>query len=148
MSVALSPKEVLDKLGISYRERSNRLVINCLFHHDTNPSSGFYLDTKLFHCYACELTLTTVDFYARVRGWTREQAEAEVGEVPPPAIDRLAVEVVRARGEGLLERMKGCSRKDHAFKAEQLEKIIWAYQRSQITVDQFKKAFSKWEKST
>lgn len=144
MPVADSPQEVLRVLGIDFRERTNRLLLCCPFHHDTNPSSGFYLNTKLFHCFACEISLDTVAFYAKFKGWDREQAEAEIGELPPNPQDKNVVAVIRHTAETILLNRKDLPRVDHALLAEKVEKMVWAYQQALITKKQLTDAFQRW----
>lgn len=144
--IADSPQEVLNALGIEYKERTNRLLLCCPFHHDTNPSSGFYLNTKLFHCFACEVSLDTVGFYAKVRGWTRVRTEQEIGERAPDPTDKNSIAVARAASESILAGLKTLSRIDHAQWADKFEKIVWAYQKAMITKSQFVAAFEKWKR--
>jgi hypothetical protein len=122
---------VLDLLGVEYLERTNRLMFCCPFHHDTDPSAGFYLDTELAHCFSCSYTIDPIDFYAkykRVDRFTAEQDLAkELGEwVPKKVRDPLAEARRRAPMELALRRARerGLDYQRHAVLAEQMEEIL------------------------
>lgn len=147
--VGLLPKELLDKLGIRYREMSNRLLICCPFHGDRNPSSNFYHSTGLFHCFACGLTLDVVGFYAKFREMPRARAEFELiatyGGVPEERIaDSLVLVRTRRRAEELLAAKRSLDRNQHAALAEFMDKILYCYQRKLLTDEQFNRAVTGW----
>lgn len=144
----LTPKQLLDQLGVPYRERVNRLQLCCPFHGDTNPSAGFYFSTGLFFCYACELTLDVVGFYAKFKSMPRERADVELvtiygGVVEERSSDPLQIARVRYNGELLLAERKDLPRKEHAALAEKLDKILYAFEHKLITDNQLDGAVSR-----
>jgi hypothetical protein len=140
---------MLDVLGVDYTQKTNRLSIVCPFHPDTDPSSGFYLDTNRFFCFACELTLDVVGFYARFKEIRRDAAEAELeklfGSIPMlQHVDRMLVGRLRAAAEEELKRRKDWPRQVHAAFGERLDKIIWYYEKKAISDEQIEPAFNRW----
>jgi len=131
---SLDPEDVLLRLGIDYQDKNNRLAIHCPFHHDTNPSSGIYEDTKLFHCFACELTLDLIGFYAKVKEIDRKQAMKELldGIDPDPGLkpDRMLID--------------GVDLQSHAALAEMSDKVILFYQRGRIDAEKLEHSMSRW----
>ena len=107
-----TPRQVLDLLGIEYFERNNRLMMLCPFHDDTDPSSGFYEDTELWHCFACSFTFDPTKFYAQYQGIPYNQAEADLerrfGErrVATAQVNRTKNLVERAKAEKVLAPLK------------------------------------------
>lgn len=141
MSANLTPKQLLDQLGIPYRERVNRLQLCCVFHHDTNPSAGFYFSTGLFFCYSCELTLDVTGFYAKFKGIDRQRADMELvstygGIVEDRSADVIKIVRLRKQGELMLSERTGLSRREHAALGELLDKIVYAYEHKRITDSQ------------
>ena len=145
-----TPEEVLKLLGIDSSERTGRLMIHCPFHHDTDPSAGIYTDTQLFHCFACELTLDMVRFYAKAREITRHEAEDELeralGHSPRR---RIGSPTDRAKASSKMERrlrqvITTLPMERHAYYGELADKIIMAHQRGQIGDETLDKAVRGW----
>lgn len=151
MAVNLTPKQLLDRLGLQYREMSNRLLLVCPFHPDRNPSSNFYYSSGLFFCFACELTLDVVSFYAKFKQLSRAKAEFELilthgGVAEERRADPIDLARVRHWGESLLVGKRGrVDRKCHASLGEQLDKILYCYGRKLLTEEQFGIAVRKWQ---
>jgi len=146
----MTPVDLLNLMGLDFIERPNRLSLCCPFHHDTDPSSGFYLDTELFHCFACELTIDMTRFYAKYNeiSWqaARQNLERTFGEIPrPKRIDRIKLLRHTTAAERLLvsyrERL-GMQRFHHM--GELLDKIKLAYQRDQIDESKLDLAMVGW----
>lgn len=142
----MSPRELLDRLGIEYVERTTRLMMRCVFHHDRSPSSGFYFDTEKFFCFSCELSLDIPGFYAKYREITRAQALMDLGYTGDlePKYDKRWADQTRVRAENALARKNTTNRVEHALLAERLDKILWLYSRNQLKDDQFEKAMILW----
>lgn len=144
------PIPVLENLGIDYIDRPNRLAMCCVFHHDSDPSAGFYLDTELFHCFSCEITYDVVTFYAKYKEITRDEAYQELrsvfGEIPErPRVDTMGIETTRAKAEKVLRSHKeGMERLPHAKLGETLDRIMLAYRRGQIDNLKLDKAMKVW----
>lgn len=145
----LTPQNLLDLLGIGYLERPNRLAIHCPFHHDRDPSSGFYLDTELFHCFACGLTLDAVGFYARHQELERDEAVTELEKsfeeiAHQTRADSLRLAWERAEGERILKELRPrLTLKKHAELGELLDKVLLAYERKQINDQQMNLAMKR-----
>ena len=144
----LTPEQILRDLGIPFEERPNRLVVHCPFHHDTRPSSGVYLDTGLFHCYACALTLDLLSFYAKVKGIEKVDAEKELGGVPKSrSVNKVVLErnrkfyekALQEFREGQQDRMRA-----HAQFGEMLDKVLQKYERGELNELQMDTALEKW----
>lgn len=107
-----TPRQVLDLLGLEYFERNNRLMMCCPFHDDTDPSSGFYEDTELFHCFACSYTFDPTRFYAKYQGIDYNRAEQDLerrfGEkrVATASINKTKNVAERAKAERALAELK------------------------------------------
>lgn len=136
----ITPAGLLNSLGIGYSERTNRLAICCPFHHDTDPSSGFYLDTQLFHCFACELTLDMIGFYQRVKEIeTRREAQREFEGAFGGSTKRLRGDIVREARERrvgeerLVELRSVLNMESHAFLGESLDRILMEYSRGHLS---------------
>lgn len=150
MGVNLTPKQLLDKLGLSYREMTNRLLLICPFHPDRNPSSNFYHSTGLFFCFSCELTLDIVSFYAKIKQMNRSRAEFELlqtygGTAEERRSDPVDIARTSHWAEDLLRSKHGkVNREYHAMMREQLDKILYVYGKKLITDQQFGAAVRKW----
>lgn len=142
----MSPKELLDKLGISYVERTSRLMMSCVFHHDTNPSSGFYTDTEKFFCFSCAISLDVPGFYAKYKEMPRAQALKDLGysHEPPAKYDKRKLNIVQLRAEGALSKKKELGRVEHAKLGERLDKITWAYEHNLLDEGKFDQAVHLW----
>jgi len=145
----LTPEALLNLMGLSYIERPNRLSLCCPFHHDTDPSSGFYLDTRLFHCFACELTIDMAGFYAKYNeiswGAGRQALEREFGTIPKARkIDRVKLARHLAKAEKKLAARDRLGLERRHYLGELLDKISLAYQRGQIDESKLDKAIGGW----
>lgn len=140
------PEQVLQRLGLPYQSRGNRLQTCCPFHDDRDPSAGFYLDTKLFHCYACELTLDVQGFYAKVKGISRAKAMADLGiEDVRHAVFGTEIACLRLEGECVLKTRTDLPRKTHAAMGEKLDKLILVAERGIIPASKAKLLFERWK---
>ena len=142
----------LDQCGIDYVEKTGRLSILCPFHDDTDPSSGFYLDTELFHCFACGLTLPPDRFYARLREISIEEARKTTDRIWPEnkrtvEADPTIVLRMRTKGERLLQTQRGLGFREHAVIAEQLDKLIMSYERGIYSLDKTQQEIEQWERN-
>jgi DNA primase len=150
--MSLEPQQILKLLGIDYLEKSNRLAFCCPFHNDTDPSAAAYLDTQLFHCFACAYTLDGIRFYAKHQGTSHATAEAELlsrsGSVPRATDRRGKHEAARRRpqGEAELARRKetGFSHEEHAKAGEALDRILHALENGRITPQQADTQLEEW----
>jgi len=148
----MTPEVLLTDMGINFQERTGRLMIHCPFHHDTDPSSGFYIDTQLFHCFACELTLDMVGFYAKYHEMKRADAHREVekkwgeGAGSRRKIDRLPLLRARKGGEDTLKGLHWMEVKEHAKLGEMLDKICLLYERGIIEENELNKRMQVWRK--
>lgn len=145
----ITPKMLLDQLGLDYIERPNRLSMRCPFHHDTHPSAAFYDSTQLFYCYACQIALDMVSFYARLKEVPRNEAALEVerlfGSVPERRqVDSVLLLRTRTRAEKLLGEHRELGILKHASLGELLDKIVYAFERGQVNEDQLDRAVRKW----
>lgn len=145
----ISPRELLDLLGIEYWERTNRLSFRCIWHHDIDPSAAFYLDTELAHCFSCSYTLDMVAFYAKYQGQryfdAKQALERQFGEQrPKQRPDEILISKRRSAGEKLLKDLRHLDRKEHATHGERLDKVIVAYERGQIDQETFERAYEGW----
>lgn len=142
----MTPQELLDKLGIQYQSKTNRLQMKCFWHNDRNPSSGFYLDTQRFFCFSCEITLDMAGFYAKYREISRNEALRELGleEQVDRGYDRVRLQRFNLIGERLLGERKWVGRLKHAALAEIKDKIEWAYERHLLNNLQFDLAIARW----
>lgn len=107
------PQQLLEFMKLDFIPRNNRLMFCCPFHHDTDPSAGFYEDTQLAHCFSCGYTYDVFKFYAMYQGIPYQQAkddlEKRFGEAPPKQMDKtrqVRLAVARARGEEVLREAK------------------------------------------
>lgn len=151
----VDPEAILKKLGIESFERSGRLAFCCPFHDDNDPSAGFYRDTGLAHCFSCEYTLDAIQFYAKFHGQKRGDAIRDLEKQFGPLtdrktyIDRNLLALMRARGERKLGRLKEkLTREVHGALGETLDRILLAYEREQIVVDQLQTAMDRWNDKT
>jgi len=146
----LSPETLLDLLGVDYLEKTNRLSMLCPWHDDTDPSSGFYLDTERFFCFSCELTLDLVGFYARFKEVPRQDAERELtkefGGIPEKrVVDRVAMARRQAKAETQLKAARGAiPRKQHAFLGEQLDRALLFFERGHLDKEELDKVLQIW----
>jgi len=147
----MDPKGVLDLVGVYYLEKTNRLSLHCPFHHDTDPSAGIYLDTELFHCYACELTLDLIAFYARLKELNRFDATEELTSVLGKMKKRrrgnqIILLRVRRNGEICLRKLREILQmEEYALLGETLDRILLAYNRGQIDEEKLERAMGKWK---
>lgn len=142
----MTPKALLDRLGLDYAEKSNRLQMVCPFHPDRNPSSGFYLDTEKFFCFACELSLDVVGFYAKYRETDRNTAARDLGVDPDPVVkfDRTKANYTRTKAERELKGRKGLPRITHSALGERLDRILWMYGEGDLNDDTLNEAMDRW----
>lgn len=146
----LSPETLLDLLGLDYAERTNRLSMLCPWHDDTDPSSGFYLDTQKFFCFSCEISYTLTQFYANFKGVTEQEAENELqkefGSIPePPPVDHMTLARCLSRGNAKLKEIKdNIPREYHAFLAEQLDRALLFYERRRIPKEKLDNVLEIW----
>jgi len=146
----LSPETLLDLLGVEYVEKTNRLSMLCPWHDDTDPSSGFYLDTKRFFCFSCELTLNMVGFYARFKEVPYPDAERELekefGILPADrVVDRVAIARRQSKAEGQLETARGAiGRADHAYLGEQLDRALLFFERGHLSEEELDNCLGIW----
>ena len=145
----MTPEKVLELVGIDFIERPNRLAVCCPFHHDTDPSAGFYLDTELFHCFACGITDDVVRFYGRLRDLNyreaREELEKEFGEYKPK--ERPSPTVLRRerrRGEEALRGIRHLPMERHAKFGEALDTILLRFERGAIGQGELDAILEKW----
>jgi len=132
----MTPAQLLVQLGLSYREKSNRLEMLCPFHDDTNPSAGFYLDTHKFFCYTCTLSLDMTGFYAKHKGITREEALRVVQEKERKPLDRMAL--ARAKSELDFKRIaSGLNFGEHMKVAEWITLVMYGYEHGRLTLQEF-----------
>lgn len=148
-ATTLTPERLLSDLGIPYAQRTNRLSLCCVFHHDKTPSASFYLDTQLYFCFGCEMVKTMVGFYAKYKELSKDRAEQELekiyGMVPEQReIDRYSLTKERLKAEEVLKGKKDLGRKEHASLGELLDKIMFAYERGQLDSDRFFRALNNW----
>ena len=117
----LDPEQLLQMLGLDYSPKTNRLSMLCPWHDDTDPSSGFYLDTEKFFCFSCEISYSMVEFYGRFKeipfNEAQRQLEKEFGEIPPPRkVDRISIARALSIGNEHLKGTRGVLERDvHAF---------------------------------
>jgi hypothetical protein len=150
----ITGQQVLEYVGLPFQEKSNRLQVCCPFHHDTNPSAGFYTDTDLFHCFSCEITYDPVTFYAKLRELNRRAAAHELAvafNLPDlrdhqtaPTYNRDLATRLRSSAEAHLATLKDLPRKEHGRLGETLDRIFMAHKRGQITDAQLDTATQKW----
>ena len=136
----ITPEGLLDLLGLDYIERPGRLQLCCPWHHDTDPSSGFYLDSNRWYCFSCDLTLNIIGFYAKYKEIPYKDAERallrEFGELPPiRQTDFVPMVKVKVESERLLESVQG----DFCEKArmeEDLDRLLWLYEQGRIQAEE------------
>lgn len=151
MSSERNPAKLLDYLGINYIEKSGRLSMCCVFHHDTDPSSGFYLDTGLFHCYSCGYTFDDVKFYAKYKEIPYFEAERELDKIFGDAkvyVVKLK-EITKRRGmdpaEALLKENKSVlGQVLYAQMGEVLDRIWNSVDRGGVTAEALDKQLEIW----
>lgn len=126
--------KVLNLCGVDYVARPNRLMFCCPWHHDTNPSVGFYIDTQLSHCFSCSYTYDPVRFYARFRGIDEAQAEKDLTKIHGPIErqekpNRVLTWRMRAKAEERLLEVKDKLKMGvHASLGEELDLIIHRFE--------------------
>jgi len=140
----------LDQCGIDYVEKTGRLSMLCPFHDDTDPSSGFYTDTELFHCYACSITYPPDRFYAKLREITVQEARKTTDKIWTEnkrvvEADRTELLRMRNKGEALLQQQRNLGYKKHAEVAEGLDLILMNYERGLKTLDQTHEEYEEWQ---
>ena len=128
----LTPERLLEELGIPFLEKSNRLQMLCPWHEDTDPSSGFYLDSERWYCFSCELLLDTVAFYAKYMDVSRDEASRDLRKrylipMKKTLVNKALIHRIRQDGERDLRtwRADGMNWLEHARKAEALDRLIW-----------------------
>lgn len=148
----LSPRDLLDHLGLDYSERTNRLSMRCCFHDDRTPSSGFYLDSNLFSCFTCSITLSMSAFYAKFKEITLDEAREELRRIfgkevkETPRIDRKKLIPTKGYLERKLQEQRGVlSRRDFAEMGDLIDKITWALETGRMAEEQIEGAVRKWE---
>lgn len=146
----LTPESLLNLLGVEYAEKTNRLSMLCPWHDDTDPSSGFYLDTQRFFCFSCELTLDLVGFYSKFKEVPRQDAqrelEKEFGDLP---VARKVDWVYLARRRAACERvLRGAldtvPRPQHGFLGEQLDRALLFFERGRLSGEELDNVLSIW----
>jgi DNA primase len=143
----LDPAKLLDLLGIDFVDKGSRLQLRCPLHDDKTPSAAFYPESGLFRCFAEELTLDALGFYARVKELTREQAERVFKErfgwepEPPPVHDELGAQSGLAKLEDALKAARPrLTRVEFAQAGEKLDKLMWLHSVFRVTDVQFNTA--------
>lgn len=124
--------------------------MRCPFHDDKNPSSGFYTDTELFHCFACGFTIPPDVFYAKLREVSKAEArkmtdqfwESKAPQIPK---DQTAILRIRREGELLLTNERARGYKAHAALAEGLDKVIFQYERGLVDLHTFQGEYAAWK---
>jgi len=150
MSRELAPESLLNLLGIDYAEKTNRLSMLCPWHDDTDPSSGFYLDTQRFFCFSCELTLDMPGFYAKMKEIPRQDAqrelEKEFGSLPErKKVDRVALARRLSKGNIALAVLKSeVPRRHHAYLAEQLDRAMLFFERGHLDEEKLDNTLLIW----
>lgn len=147
--MTLTPKSLLARLGIQYRERGNRLQLCCLWHDDRNPSAAFYQDTGLFHCFTCRLTLDVISFYARCVGVPEGRAiddlkkdyEFEVNVESSEEKDKQTA-FMTGVAQRTLSAIEDFSERGAAY--EELEGILHMYKKTRMTASQAGQALLTW----
>lgn len=129
---------LLVNLKVHFSEKTNRLSVCCPFHDDRNPSAAVYLDTKLFHCFTCEITYPMVRFVMKVRNCGKERAEAFLekfgfeAKIEDPR-NRLRADVERQKAEDLLSTILGrLPMKVHANLGSLLDVVFLQYDNGQM----------------
>jgi len=145
----MTPNQLLDLLGIDFIYRPNRLAFHCPFHHDINPSAGFYEDSGLAHCFSCEYTLDMPAFYAKYKEMTRGEAERELEkefgeEKSRRVIDRIKIAQTRNKAEQELVGARCLGRKKHALLGEVLDRILLDYERGKLDDERLDNLMEKW----
>lgn len=149
----MTVKDLLDKLGVEYREKANRYECLCPFHADSNPSSGFYKDTSLFHCYACPITVDMVGFYQKVRGIGYAQALYDMEKMgfkvaekdPQDCLSELTAGVQRIKAEKALALAKGrLDYKRHARFGETLDILFLRAEKGRLKEERFFELLMQW----
>jgi len=146
----LTPETLLAMLGIDYAEKTNRLSMLCPWHDDTDPSSGFYLDTQRFFCFSCELTLDMPGFYAKMKEVPRQDAqrelEKEFGTLPVKRkVDRVALARRFSKGNACLAVLKPeVARRYHAYLAEQLDRAALFFERGHLSEEKLDNTLLIW----
>ncbi len=145
----MTPEKILTLVGVPYTDKVSRLEIHCPFHHDVNPSAGFYRDTGRFWCFTCELLLDVAGFYARLRGIPYREAKRALGldtdeqdqkeQTQKTVVASLDYE--RARGEGTL---RSVTTERRVEAGEKLDKILWCLLHGKITSEQAGAALVRW----
>ena len=146
----MTPHRFLDKLGIEYVDRTNRLGFCCPFHHDTTPSAGLYLDTLLIHCFACEYTLGMAGFYAKAKEIPYREALIELGMLEEqrirPALNAQRIMRCQVQGEDWLRTMRSkLTCKLHSSRGEMLDKMVWEYSKGTITEPELVTQWEAWK---
>lgn len=143
-------EQVLADLKIEFFRHGTRLQMCCPFHDDRDPSAAFYLDSKLFHCYAEEITTDLVGFYAKVteqdrRGALRdmEKRYGEFGE-RQKRCNRHLLNTLWNRGEKRLKELKDLGAESHAKVAELLDLVMVSYERGKIDEEELDRLFKMW----
>ena len=145
-----SGEAILDKLGISYSDRGNRLSFLCPIHYDTSPSAAFYQDTERFYCFSCEYYLTITGFYKKVTDATYEEAkrqlELEFGELPKPRqIDRFLISMTYEKAEACLPPLRGIiPRERFARLGDEVDLMTFAYKKRKLDEKGLDKALNLW----
>lgn len=121
----------------------------CPFHDDRNPSAGFYTDTELFYCFACDLALPPDRFYMRLKEVSLEEARRVTGRIwgdkQRVEPDPLTIARLRNEGEALLQLLRGLDRKAHATLAEQLDKLLFKFERGEWGPESLGKEYQGWK---
>lgn len=145
------PERILDTLDVVYQLKGNRLSFLCPFHHDTDPSAAFYLDTEKAYCFTCGYSLRPIEFYARFKEISREEAAVQLGrkigflENKPDPYDRLFESEIRRKADLVLERIKGVIEPLRTSALEEkIEEILWKYRHRQLDKRSVDKSYQNW----
>lgn len=147
--MAVTPQALLTMLGIDYIERPNRLGFCCPFHHDTDPSAGFYLNTELAHCFSCGYTYDPYRFYQEFKKVNEDVAirdlEKEFGERKErKQVDKVRLKKFRALVESRLSDARDIGMRRHALMGEEADRLIDRFEKGQDTAEEVDKNLEIW----
>ena len=65
---------LLNVLDINYRVFGKKIMINCVFHEDRNPSLSIDIEQNLFQCFGCLVGGTQIDFVMKYFNYDFKQS--------------------------------------------------------------------------
>jgi len=71
-------ERLLDEMGVEHYRTGDRFMVCCVFHNDTNPSCGIWVDSGYFKCFGCGEEGSMVDFLMEADGITCREAVRKV----------------------------------------------------------------------